>query len=306
MINLFHINNHIIDTSCYSSLLHDPITFELEKTISEYVGAKYAVTLNSATSAIFLVLLNKHIIVNIPSIIPPVVINAIVTSGNKYAFIDNIKWVGGSYILHDFGDYKIVDSAQKLRKNQFKEECNDKDLMIFSFYPTKPVGGCDGGMVVSNDIEKINFLREMSLNGMSYSENNWDRQTKYIGYKMYMNSIQCKIVLNNFAHYEEKLKRLNEIRDRYNCSFGVLNSSDHLYRINVINRPLFIEAMKHHGICVGIHYHAAHINDLYRTNKNKLPLSENEGKTTVSIPFNENLRDDDVEYVINKCLDFWI
>ena len=25
------------------------------------------------------------------------------------------------------------------------------DIMIFSFYPTKPVGGMDGGMVVSND-----------------------------------------------------------------------------------------------------------------------------------------------------------
>ena len=56
MIQLFNINNYILDTSKYSNLLHDNIVTEFEETISEYVGAKYAVSFNSATSAIFLLL----------------------------------------------------------------------------------------------------------------------------------------------------------------------------------------------------------------------------------------------------------
>ena len=95
----------------------------------------------------------------LPSMIPPVVLNAIVTSGNKYSFNDNTDWVGDSYILHNFGDYKIVDSAQKLEKNQFKSECDDCDLMVFSFYPTKPIGSSDGGMIVSNDFDKIQEVK---------------------------------------------------------------------------------------------------------------------------------------------------
>ena len=82
MINLFHINNHIIDTSEYSNLLHGNIVTVFEKSISEYVGSKYAVSFNSATSAIFLALQNKNANITIPSIIPPVVLNAIKTSGH--------------------------------------------------------------------------------------------------------------------------------------------------------------------------------------------------------------------------------
>ena len=122
MINLFNINNHIIDTSDFSNLLHDERVVELENTLKDYVGAKYACSVCSATNAIFLAMLGKEVTVDVPSIIPPVVLNAILTSGNKINFVDNTDWVGDSYILHDFGDYKIVDSAQKLERDQFKKE----------------------------------------------------------------------------------------------------------------------------------------------------------------------------------------
>ena len=235
-INLFHLENHIINTSDYDNLLHGKIVGVFEQTIAEYVGAKYAVSFNSATSAIFLTLVNKNTIINIPSMIPPVVLNAIITSGNKYKFIDNTNWIGDSYLLHDFGDYKIIDSAQKLEKNQFNKECNDNDLMVFSFYPTKPIGTFDGGMIVSNDIDKINHLKRMALNGMSYSDNNWDRKIKFPGYKMYMNSFQADIALRNFNLYEYKLSKLRFVRDLYNKELGYNNTSNHLYRINIIKR----------------------------------------------------------------------
>ena len=40
MIQLFNVNNHIIDTSKFSNLLHDEVVTEFEKTIANYVGAK--------------------------------------------------------------------------------------------------------------------------------------------------------------------------------------------------------------------------------------------------------------------------
>ena len=89
-----------------------------------------------------------------PSHDPPCVLNALITSGNKIKFYDDTDWVGNSYILHTFSNFKVVDSAQKLDKNQFKKECNPQDLMFFSHYPTKPVGSCDGGTIVSDDMKK--------------------------------------------------------------------------------------------------------------------------------------------------------
>jgi dTDP-4-amino-4,6-dideoxygalactose transaminase len=304
MIQLFNINNHIIDTSNYSNLLHDKVVNEFEFKILEYVGAKYAVTFNSATSAIFLSLLNKNIILNVPSMLPPVVLNAIITSGNDYEFTDNTDWVGNSYILHNFKDYKIVDSAQKIEKNQFKNECNPQDLMIFSFYPTKPIGGCDGGMIVSDDLDKILSLKEMALNGMTFSKNNWDRKIKFPGYKMYMNSIQCDIALRNYRQYENKLEKLSKIRSNYNNHLGYNNTSNHLYRINVNNREGFMEHMLNNNIVTGIHYETLHNHPVYLKENTNCIHSETVSKKTVSIPFHENLSESDCVYIINKIKEY--
>ena len=268
MIGLFNINTHTLDTSRYTNLLHDNIVTEFEDSIKNYVGAKYAVSFNSATSAIFLSLLNKNTILDVPSMIPPVVLNAIVTSGNKYTFNDNT------------------------------------DLMVFSFYPTKPVGGSDGGIIVSNDIDKITLLKEMALNGMTYSHNNWERKIRFPGYKMYMNSIQADIAMNNFNLYEEKLSSLKKIRDIYNNKLGYSNTSNHLYRIEVDNRENFIEYMKTNGVWCGIHYEAAHLNSVYSLGDVNCPLSEKKSLRTVSIPFHERLTISEVNLIINKVKEY--
>ena len=298
MINLFNINNYQINTSDYSNFLHDKKVTEFEEKIADYVGAKYAVSFNSATSAIFLLFLGKKINVKVPSILPPVVVNAIVTSGNQYEFYDDIEWVGDSYILHHFENYKVVDSAQKLEKDQFKKECNPEDLMIFSFYPTKPIGSCDGGMIVSDDLNKILHLKEMALNGMSFSENNWDRKIKFPGYKMYMNSIQCDIALRNFENYKSKLERLSYIREYYNENLGLNNTSSHLYRINTNDRDTLINNLKKHNVQTGIHYKSLHNHEVYKINDDLLPNSEIESLTTLSIPFHEKLTNNDIEKII--------
>ena len=305
MIQLFNINTHKIDTSEFSNLLHDDVVIKFERVIAQYVGAKYACSVNSATSAIFLSLLNKNVIVDLPSMIPPVVANAIITSGNKINFIDDVDWVGHSYILHQFDDYKVVDSAQKLEKNQFQKECNPQDLMIYSFYPTKPLGGSDGGMIVTDDYEKYRWFKEAVLNGMTYAENNWERSISFPGYKMYMNSIQAKILMNNFDNFEKKMSVLNNLVNTYNKELGYDNSSQHLYRIEVVNNKKFLEKMNKAGIVCGIHYPALHRNSMYNGGVEfDCPKSKKLEKRTVSLPMNEELTFFELEYVINKVKEY--
>jgi len=306
MINLFNIPNHIIDTSKFSHSLHGDIVEEFESNFRDYVGAKYSCTINSATNAIFLSLLNKNTTVNIPSMIPPVVANAILTSGNKINFVDNTTWVGDSYILHEFEDYKIIDSAQKVDLNQFKKEANDEDLMIFSFYPTKPIGSSDGGIIVSNDEKKIKWFKEAVMNGMSYSHNNWDRTIKFPGYKMYMNSIQCYIANENLKLLDYKKRKLKKIKEFYNRELGYNNTSDHLYRIKVNNNKEFISNMEGKGIHCGIHYNALHTNQVYNNfiENSSFPKSDKESKHTVSIPFHEKLSKSEINYIINQIKRF--
>mgnify|MGYP003132607864 FL=1 len=296
-----HVNDYIIDTRQFRPLLNDKIVEELEQRVAEFVGAKYACSLHSATFAIFLCLneLERQTI-TVPSIIPPVVPNAILTSGQNLNFNDDVSWVGHSYVLHDFGDYKIIDSAQQLSKNQFVDQANDEDLMIFSFYPTKPVGSSDGGMVVSNDKDKINRLKMMSRYGTSFEDNSWERKIAVPGWKLYMNSIQAYIANENMNLLEEKTEKYSEICHQYNQAFRLKNTSKHLYRINVANNDQFMHNMKDRKIQCGAHYRAAHMMDCYGLKHLDLPKSKRESSSTVSIPYHEKLTKKEIEYIIKE------
>ena len=304
MIPLFKINNYVVDTASFTHSLHGDVVTDFEKMFADYVGAKYACSVSSATNAIFLSMLQKNQTVKIPSMIPPVVLNALINSGNRIRFTDNADWVGDSYCMHQFENYKIIDSAQKVDKDQFIKEANDEDLMIFSFYPTKPVGSLDGGMIVSNDISKIDRLREATLNGMSYSRENWEREIKFPGWKMYMSSFQAFVGIENLKMLDEKKISLSYVRNFYNTELGYSNSSDHLYRINVKNRSDFITHMKNKGISYGLHYDAMHRHSVY---KDFMENSKHEefhntnliSKSTISIPFNECLTEDQLVFIVS-------
>jgi len=293
MINLFNINHYEIDTSRFSNLLHDEVVTDFEHKFAEYVGAKHACSANSASSLLFIALSKLNTTISIPSTIPSVVPNVIINSGNKIEFYDDIEWVGKSYRLYE----NIIDSAQEVTRNQYKKHGDPLAQMIFSFYPTKPVGSCDGGMVVSDDKDTIDWYRMMTLNGMRFSENNWDRQHIAAGYKMHATSIQAYLANENLKKLDKKNERLDEISVVYNTAFGYNNTSRHLYRVRVNNNKKFIEDMKRCGIVCGIHYEHCHNKSFYNWNGG-LPTSEKESIKTVSLPFHENLTDQDIEEVI--------
>jgi len=299
MINLFNINNHVIDTSSFNNLLHGDIVCKFEEEFASYVGSAYSCFANSASSLLFLSLLGKNSTVRIPSTIPPVVPNVIVNTNNKIQFYDDIEWVGHQYHLHD----NIYDSAQEVTRDQYKKLNDPNALVVFSFYPTKPVGGCDGGMVVSNNKEKIDWYRMMILNGMNYSNNNWERKQIAAGYKMHGNSIQAHIAYENLKKLDHKNNRLDEIRRYYNDELGYSNTSRHLYRIRVDNNSQFIDVMKKEGIVCGIHYEHCHEKPFYGEHLD-LVASKQESKQTVSIPYHEKLTKHEIHKVINNVNKF--
>jgi len=302
MIRLFNINDYQINTSELGNILHGEIVEEFEQAFAEYVGAKYACFANSASSLIYLSLKGLNTTIRIPSITPPVIPNVIVSSGNKMEFHDDIDWVGDIYELHP----GIWDSAQMVDKNQYAKIATGADVMIFSFYPTKPVGGCDGGMIVSDSKYVIDRYKTMVLNGTKPSKNAWDREQVMLGYKMHGNSIQARMAYENLKKLDKKNNTLDQIRLAFNESLGYNNKSHHLYRIRVKDNSKFIEEMKKAGIQCGIHYKAFHKHYLVKNivKYRDMPKSDLEEKQTVSIPFHEKLSSNNVEYIIDNIRKF--
>jgi len=299
MVNLFSLENHKIDTARFTHLLHGRNVNELEKSISSYVGARYGVCLSSATAGIFIHFYGKNTLVELPSMLPPVVANALISGGNTVFFKDNPSWVGNSYILHKFNNYKFIDSAQNLYKNQFVEECDDGDCMLFSFYPTKPLGGLDGGIIVSNDKSKIERIRMLAHNGCSQGQDSTHRIPMDIGFKMYLNSFQAEFVQRNFLNYEEKLARIEKIREMYNTFFNLKSTSNHLYRLQVNNRNLLQKKFKQAKIQYGIHYKPLTSFDPYSNyDREEMVLTNFAANHTISIPFHHKLSEQEIISIV--------
>ena len=147
---------------------------------------------------------------------PIVVPNVIYNSGNRIEFYDDIDWVGSAYEIYP----GVWDSAQEVTKNGF----NKGECAIYSFYPTKPVGGCDGGMIVSNNKYKIDRFKAMVLNGHRLIKTT-GRECTYVWLQDACNSIQAKIAYENLKKYDQKSSVLNEIKDLYNNKLGYNNKS---------------------------------------------------------------------------------
>ena len=105
----------------------------------------------------------------------------------------------------------------------------------------------------------------------------------------------------------EKLnKRRLEIAKKYHKNLNVerkmpfsKDCSYHLYWIRVKNRSEFMKKMTREGIETGIHYKPVHMMSYYQ-NKIKLVKSEKIQDEIVSLPIHANLKDEQVERVIQK------
>lgn len=290
MIKLFNIPDYTINTTKFSNLLHDEIVEKFTENFCKYVGVKYGCAVNSASSAIFLLSFYRKLIFDVPCMIPRVVVNSIENGGGKINFLDDPSWVGSSYLLYN-KEYRIIDSAQEVKPTILY----GKDIAIYSFYPTKPVGSCDGGMIVSNDKGVIDFFKVITNNGMETNKESWNTQYKFSGWKMYMNSIQAYIANENLKKLDRKKEQLEKIRNIYNSVFKYKNESDHLYRINVTDNKEFLKYAKTKDIVCGIHYNK------FSPSISECPISYEKSKHTVSIPFHENLTEWELEKVI-ECV----
>jgi len=321
MIQLFNTPKDVIDLKHHDNLLHGSAVKKFEEEFARYVGARHACSFNSASSAIFLALTMvkeswPHLLAGrklaIPSTIPPVVPNAIINAGVDFQFIDNVDWIGHLYTLANLSTFRIIDSAQAVYEQIFQLNADPQDLMIFSFYPTKPIGGLDGGMIVSDDSDKIESLRKMSLNGAGTAVNSWERSVDIIGWKMYMNSIQAQIANQQLDFLFERQASMNHIRDRYNNAFDMKNvprprtegqKGYHLYRIYVQDNQNCVRRAKGRQIICGIHYRSLHHHPLYGKygcDPDAAFTSSNyEHLHTISIPFHEELGDEDIAKVID-------
>ena len=148
---------------------------EFEKSIAEYTGAPYAVSVESCSAALFLCfqyrsLTQKGIEVEIPTNTYPSVPNGLVHAGFKIRFVD-ITWQRfGWYTIHPL---KIIDSAKCLSRGMWGKLSmkmqtfmnRQSKLICLSFHGKKCLKIGRGGMILTDNEEGVEWFKRARFDG---------------------------------------------------------------------------------------------------------------------------------------------
>lgn len=348
---LFQKYNLIYDNAKFSTIEY---TEQLENAFAKYIGTKYAIAINNGTSSIHLALLTLGIKEDDEIIVPS---NTYIGSiwGIIYlkatpVFVDcdplnyNIditkieekitKKTKAIIGVHLYGQpceinaikkickkhsLKFIEDASQAHGSLYKQKKtgNFGDINCFSLYPSKNLGACgEGGIITTNN---KNYYKKL----LAYR--NQGQYKKYfhdiIGFNYRLASFEALSVLIKLKYLDRWNQKRIEIAERYikniNNKLIKLPYIDqnnrhvfHLFVIHTKNR----EHLKHYlttkQIEAQIHYpipcHLQKALSFLNYKKGDFPNTEVHSKKCLSIPIHPFLKDHEIEYIIKTLNEYSI
>lgn len=305
-------------------------TRTFEKEFAKYVGAKYAVAVNSCTAALFLCLkalgVKKGDEIVVPSFTFAATANVVIHAGATPVFVDineeNLcldqkffervvtKKTKAVIPVHYGGNRAIVesklpiieDSAHLIPKNG---DNSHSFARCYSFYATKNMTTGEGGMITFNDRKLLEWFEEARLHGLSHDAWNrydvgskWVYRVKFSGYKLNttdINSALGRVQLKKLDRFE---KRRKDVVALYNKLLGLNNKGTHLYPILVENRDGFFKYVKKNNVGCSFHFPPLHLEPAFiKYRRASLPVTEYIGKRVVTLPLDAVISDNEVKRV---------
>jgi len=235
--------------TCWHSL--GPKKIEFEQNFAEYIGTKYALAVNSGTSALHLCILASNIgegdeIITSPfSFIASA--NCALMCGAKPVFVDidpitynmDVDKIEAAItdktkailVVHIFGQScdmnKIRDISEKHNLIVIEDACesigaeyNGKmvgtfgDIAVFSFYPNKQINTGEGGMIVTDDKKFYDMCNSLHNQGRSDS-GQWLTH-KYLGYNYRISEFNCALGISQLKRINSIIAQRLAVAEKYN------------------------------------------------------------------------------------------
>lgn len=308
---------------------------EFEEKFAEYVGAKYAVAVNSATSALFLCMrylkeiknANKNRVIA-PSLTFSASASTAIHNKLKVVFgdVNEIDYCLDKEKIKDLEKILCIISVHLTGNKSFTKfelpiiedsahrilpKTQEDNPVCYSFYATKNMTTGEGGMITTNDEVMANWLRIARLHGCDkdgfkrYKEGSgWKYEIKFCGWKMNMTDIVAAIGIEQLKKLPEMNNQRQRCVDRYNKAFGLDRTGLHLYPIRVNNREKFMDLMKYEEIGCSVHFLPLHKMPAYKKCQclDDMKVTEMLGEQFVSLPLYPTLKDEEIDYVCEKVL----
>jgi len=231
---------------------------ELEKSLEEFTGAKYAISCSNGTDALLLAMMALGIGVGDEVITTPFTFIAtaetIAFLGATPVFVDidertyNIDVSKIDAAITDktkaiipvslYGQPADMDALEQLKikhsklkiiidgAQSFGSTYNGiidsalGDISTTSFFPAKPLG-CygDGGAVFTNDEELANKMKSLRLHGQSKRYHH-----KYVGMGGRLDTIQAAVLNVKLKYYKKDLALRQKVAQKYHSKLNIQNS----------------------------------------------------------------------------------
>jgi perosamine synthetase len=275
-------------------LTHGDRNTAFEGAFASYIGSKYAISLNSCTSALFLALKANDISgeVILPSFTFVASANAVVTAGATPVFADvdyqtcmldpamveraitpktqavMLVHFGGQAgplkeiqkLCKKHGLLLIEDSAEAIGSEYEGSKTGSFGIGCFSFFPTKNITTGEGGMLTTNDTRLAQKIRTLAAHGIDKKRDagtvSGYRSARYAGYNFRLSNILAAIGLEQM----KKVDILNKKRQRAAALYNKL-----LTKIPEVSVPITVPGRTHVYQMYTIKVPAKYRNELLRT-----------------------------------------
>ena len=233
-------------------LTHGENNLTFEKNFSKFIKSKYAVSMNSCTSALecALKIIKKKGEVIIPSWTWVATANAVINTGNKPVFADvdlnsrNItakeikksitKKTIAVIVVHfaglpcEMGEILkllkkknitlIEDSAETLGAKWKNKYTGSFGMGCFSFFPTKNITTTEGGMLTIDSKNKYDEIKKIIAHGINKSKKPvfWHREADLPGHNYRLPNHLAALGIVQLKKLEKFNKKRRQIANKYN------------------------------------------------------------------------------------------
>ncbi len=331
-------------------LTDGPFMQQFEKEFATYNDSKYAVAVNSGTAALDVAL--RHFRLQGREVIVPTntfisTPNAVLFAGGKPVFADmNAQTLGidvedvkrkvtpntaGVIVVHiaglvcpqiaelqefceERGLFLLEDSAHAHGAMKDGRKAGTfGDAGCFSFYPTKIMTSCEGGMIITNNQELSDEARCLRTCGQ-----NAERQMVMLGHNWRMSEIAAVVGRHQLEHLEEFIAKRNQVARWYEEALAhvdgvALFQTPSGFRHSYYKYPILladgIDRLKvatilkeKFGVEAGhVYYPPCHLQPYYQqtfgTRLGDLPTAEQVLKQVICLPMHYDVTRENVQYI---------
>jgi perosamine synthetase len=329
----------------------------LENDFAETTGSKYAVAVNSCTAGLHSILMALKLKQTDEVIVPTNTFvatpNSVVYTGAKPVFADSdpetfnisardvsrkispktkaiiaVHLAGNPCDMAELSDLAsehgiiLLEDCAHAHGAKFRgENCGTFGLAsAFSFYATKIMTSCEGGIVTTNDqkiAESVKRIRNQGRGGYGPLE------ITELGHNYRMSDVHAVIARNQLGHlpsfvkerqliarkYDELLENTEWIQPQLVSNQDVCSYYVYLLKLSKgapLSRDELVKSLGNDGIGTSVLYHPAHRQPLYKQMLDEdpaCPVATELGETTFALPMFNGMTDEQFSYIQAKWRD---